>query len=137
MARVLKDSDRDYENVEKRDYFTDQNIHETELKIADWSCKWLKLTGREGVTNYTHSLTSGHIVFFMKEWRNLYRLSNQGWESQNASIIYFYNHRTQSGGSAGKSGGSSSKTKPIGILFLRLLFLKKNTCHRTTLCLLL
>jgi hypothetical protein len=110
--------------LKKRDDFTDQDIHETELKIADWSCKWLKLTGRQGVTNCTHSLTSGQIVFFMKEWRNLYRLSNQGWERQNASIIYFYNHRTQSGGSAGKSGGSSSRTKPMGLWFLCLLFWK-------------
>jgi hypothetical protein len=110
--------------LKKRNDFTDQKNHETELKIAEWSCKWLKLTGREGVTNYTHSLTSGHIVFFMKEWRNLYRFSNQGWERQNASIRYFYNHRTQSGGSTGKSGGSSSTTKPSGLWFLCLLFCK-------------
>jgi hypothetical protein len=101
--------------LKKRDDFTDQKNHEIELKIADWSCKCLKLTGREVVTNYTHSLTSGHIVFFMKEWRNLYRFSNQGWKCQNASIRYFYNQRTQSGGSAGNNGGSSSKTKPIGL----------------------
>jgi hypothetical protein len=110
--------------MKKRDDFTDQNIHETELKIADCSCKWLKLTGREGVTNYTHSLISGHIVFFMKECSNLYRFSNQGWERQNASMRYFYNHRTQSGGSAGNSGSSSSKTKPIGLWFLHILFWK-------------
>jgi hypothetical protein len=119
--------------LRKRVDFTDQNIHENELKIADWS----KLTGREGVTNYTHSLTSGHIEFFTKERRNLYRFFNQGWEHHNASIIYFYNHRTHIGGSSGKSRGSSLKTKPIGLWFLRLLFWKKKICHRTTLCLLL
>jgi hypothetical protein len=72
--------------LKKRDDFTDQYIHEAELKIADWSCKWLKLTGSEGVNKYADSLTSGHIVFFMKAWRNLYRFSNQGGERQNASI---------------------------------------------------
>jgi hypothetical protein len=61
--------------LKKRDDSTDQDIREIELKIAYWSSKWLKLTGSEGVSNYTHPITSGHIVFYMKEWMNIYRFS--------------------------------------------------------------
>ncbi len=39
--------------------------------------------GKEGVTNYIHMLASGHIKYYMTVYWNLYKYSQQGWESLN------------------------------------------------------
>ena len=39
-----------------------------------------------------------HFAYYLKEWKNLYRYSQQGWESLNSLIKSFYFHRTQRGG---------------------------------------
>jgi hypothetical protein len=35
--------------------------------------------GKEGITNYIHMLGSSHVSYYMKEHRNLYKFSQQGW----------------------------------------------------------
>jgi hypothetical protein len=40
--------------------------------------------GKEGMTNYKHGMTSGHVVYYLKLCRNLYRYINQGWEYFNS-----------------------------------------------------
>jgi hypothetical protein len=49
-------------------------------KITTWSVKWVELTGREGMKTYMHLIISGHLVAYLKGWKNLYIFSNQGWE---------------------------------------------------------
>jgi hypothetical protein len=44
------------------------------------------LVGRDGCSNYTHLIASRHIVFFLHEWANLYKYSQQGWEAYNSLI---------------------------------------------------
>jgi hypothetical protein len=61
--------------LRKHDDFSDSDIHCIESKINAWTPKWIALTGREGMTNYTHVLTSGHMIYYLKRWRNLYRFS--------------------------------------------------------------
>jgi hypothetical protein len=39
--------------------------------------------GKEGITNYIHMLGRGHISYFKKQHRNLYKFSQQGWEGLN------------------------------------------------------
>jgi hypothetical protein len=34
---------------------------------------WISLVGREGMTNYTQLMISGHIVYYLKYWRNVHR----------------------------------------------------------------
>jgi hypothetical protein len=72
--------------------------------------------------NYTHLMTSGHIMYYLKYWRNFYRYSNQGWKQFNSQYRYIYCHRTQKGGSSGTHGESGSKMKPIGLWFLHHMY---------------
>lgn len=47
---------------------------------------WIRLHGREGVTNYIHMLGSGHICEYLFYWGNLYAHSQQGWEAFNSLV---------------------------------------------------
>jgi hypothetical protein len=73
------------------------------LKIDNSFSAYVELSGagKEGVTNYLHMLGSGHLMYYMKVHRNLYKYSQQGWESLNAKVkLSFFNH-TQCGGNYG------------------------------------
>lgn len=75
--------------------------------------------GKEGITNYTHMLTSGHIKNFMEAHRNLYTYSLQGWENLNEKFkLTFFNH-TQHGGNFGANKAETLcfYFKPICIAF--------------------
>jgi len=55
-------------------------------------------------------LSSGHIKYYMTTHRNLYKFSQQGWESLNAKVkLTFFNH-TQRGGNFGKEGEESERS---------------------------
>jgi hypothetical protein len=55
-------------------------------------------------------LSSGHIKYYMTTHRNLYKFSQQGWESRSANVkLTFFNH-TQRGGNFGKEGEESERT---------------------------
>lgn len=41
------------------------------------------MVGQEGITNCIHMLGSGHIVYYSEVHRNLYKFSQQNWESLN------------------------------------------------------
>jgi hypothetical protein len=68
-------------------------------------------------------MITGHIIYYLRKWRNYYRYENEGWEHINAQMAWFHYKRTQRGGSAGKdSNVSSSKGKSIGLWLMRRLF---------------
>jgi hypothetical protein len=112
--------------LRQREDLTDEKIIIMGLRLDEWTVNWISLVGREGMTNYTHLMTSGHIVYYLKHWRNFYCYSNQGSEKFNSQYRYIYCHRTQKGGSSGTHGESGSKMKPIGLWFLcRMYWLTK------------
>jgi hypothetical protein len=51
-----------------------------------FSQEYIKIVGVEGITNYIHLLGSGHVKYYMQEHQNLYKYSQQGWESLNANF---------------------------------------------------
>jgi hypothetical protein len=102
--------------------FTDSDIDHLQVDIDAWNARWVALCGREGLTNYTHLLSSSHVTYYLRRFRNLYRYSNQGWEYQNSQMKYVYLHRTNRGGSEGTHGGRSSKMKHLGRWMLRVLW---------------
>ena len=77
--------------------------------------RYIELTGIEGMTNYIHLLHAGHFAFFMLEFGNLYRYSQQGWENINSIMKRSFHQNTQKGGS--KKDVGTSKIQPI---FFRL-----------------
>jgi hypothetical protein len=60
------------------------------LRLDEWTVDWISLVGKEGMTNCTHLMTSGHIVYYLKYWRNVYRYIYQGWEQFNSKYKYIY-----------------------------------------------
>lgn len=73
----------------------------------------MELHGKAGVTNYIHMLSSGHISDYLRHWRNLYRHSQQGWESLNSMVKVFFFRRTQRGGKGSGGNGKKSKLLPL------------------------
>jgi hypothetical protein len=56
--------------------------------------KWIDLLGEEGAPNYFHMIGASHLTYYLRQWRNLYRFLQQGWESLNALFKTFYFQRT-------------------------------------------
>jgi hypothetical protein len=102
--------------------FTDSDIDHLQVDIDAWNARWVALCGREGLTNYTHLLSSSNVTYYLRRFINLYRYSNQGWEYQNSKMKSVYLHRTNRGGSEGTHGDRSSKMKDLGRWMLRVLW---------------
>jgi len=75
---------------------------------------WVELWGLEGVTNYIHMMSSGHLSTYLFKWKNLYRHSQQGWEAFNSLVKTFYFRRTQHGGRSNAGRGRKTRLLPIG-----------------------
>ena len=63
---------------------------------------WISLLGPHGYTNYTHMLSSSHILFYMNTYGALNKYSNQGWEHLNKGVKSFFFCATNKGGGGGK-----------------------------------
>eukprot|EP00978_Attheya_sp_CCMP212_P018561 scaffold50946_cov66-Attheya_sp.AAC.1 len=98
--------------------FTDEDIaediaefqHDFDLFFQDW----IGLYGKNGLTNYMHLLSSGHISEYLYKWKNLYVHSQQGWESLNNQFKTMWFRRTGRGGAANGGKGPKSKLIPMG-----------------------
>jgi hypothetical protein len=110
------------EYARKREDFDDAAVDQFQTRADDWFAHWVLLAGRDGLTNYTHMVGSGHLAFYMREWGNLYRYSQQGWESMNSLIKSVYFRRTQRGGHGGRPGEPNSRVSPIARWMQRKLF---------------
>jgi hypothetical protein len=65
------------------------------LKIDAFFAAYVERSGaaKEGVTNYIHMLGGKHIHYYMAQYGNLYKYSQQGWESLNEKFkLSFFNH---------------------------------------------
>jgi hypothetical protein len=110
------------EAARKRDHYSTQDVEEFQDLADDWFARWIKLVGRDGCSNYTHLIASGHIAFYLREWGNLYKYSQQGWEAYNSLIKGVYYRRTQRGGHGGKRDEPNSRVHPLGRWMQRKLF---------------
>jgi hypothetical protein len=103
--------------------YTDDDIAVFQDKIDSFFTAYVERSGagKEGITNYLHMLGSGHISFFMKKHRNLYKFSQQGWESLNEKFkLIFFNH-SQRGGNYGSHSSENDRhyLKTIFMAFQR------------------
>lgn len=77
----------------------DENvINDLENKIGLFADDWIASAGLDGMTNYVHYLISGHILYFLRLHKNLYRYSQQGWEAMNSWLKTYFLRKTQRGG---------------------------------------
>jgi hypothetical protein len=110
------------ETARKRDYFEPEDVEEFQEAADAWYLVWHNLHGRDGITNYIHMISSGHLAFYLREWGNLYKYSQQGWESLNSLMKSVYYRRTQRGGNGGKKDEPTSRCVPIGRWLQRKLY---------------
>ena len=84
--------------IQKRMVFTVIMINKYQ-RLADlFFSNWIDLTGKEGCTNYIHSIGCGHMREFLHWYGNLYKMSQQGWEHHNKRMNGIYHTHSQKGG---------------------------------------
>jgi hypothetical protein len=96
--------------LRKRSEYTDNDIEQFQYLIDNFFEKYVKETGCEGITNYIHMLASAHIKHYMVIHRNLYKYSQQGWESLNSKYKQVFFRHTQRGGNYGIATEESERT---------------------------
>jgi hypothetical protein len=112
------------EIARKKEDFSDAEIDTFQTHCDTFSEAWLHLHrgGDGGMTNYFHIVAAGHLSYYLREWRNLYRFSQQGWEGMNSVIKSVLHKRSQKGGNGGKKGQRNSKVEPVARWALRRMF---------------
>jgi hypothetical protein len=109
-----------FRKLRQKEPFSDGQIQDFQGTTDQWYQLWMGLESREGCTNYTHMLGSGHVADMLFHHRNLYVFSNQGWEALNMLVKQVYFRRTARGG--GRQ--ASSRLLPIARwLQRRLVFM--------------
>ncbi len=68
---------------QKNDY-APQQIEQFQDLFDEFYSQYIDEVGIEGITNYLNILGSSHQKYYMEIHRNLYKYSQQGWESLNA-----------------------------------------------------
>jgi hypothetical protein len=101
--------------------FTDDDIAEFQNDFDLFFQDWVELYGKNGLTNYIHLLSSGHISEYLHKWKNLYAHSQQGWESLNNQFKTMWFRRTGRGGAA--NGGKGPKSKLIPMAKRRIIWM--------------
>ncbi len=71
--------------------YTNDDIVTLEQKIDKCYALWIEVAGMKGVTNYFHYFGSGHIMWLIRRYGNLWRWRNEGVESENSILSLRYN----------------------------------------------
>jgi hypothetical protein len=67
------------EMARQREDLSDEEINAfTSIQCDDCFELWVGWTGLEGMMIYIYMIGSGHMTYYLWEWRNLYRYSQQG-----------------------------------------------------------
>jgi hypothetical protein len=102
--------------IEKRSDFSNEDVDNLHIMCNKFMNQWLELLGAEHMTNYLHIIGSGHLTFFAAKYRNLYRFSQQGWESLNQLLKHYYFNNTNHGGASGNGGKSTVGLYTNGVI---------------------
>lgn len=122
----------------QRNEFTDDDIERFQQQCDIFFGKWVDLHGTKGITNYIHMIGSGHLSYYLKKYRNLYRYSQQGWEALNKKIKEVFFNNTQKGGYVkirrGEQHLQQNYIKPIARFLLRDAMWKTRLAHGYFMC---
>jgi len=108
--------------LRSRHDLSDEEIEVFQREADKFYLTWIATTMREGITNYIHMIGSGHIRYYLQLHKNLYKFSQQGWESLNAKIkTYFFRHTQRGGNDNSHDEHSRTYLKQILYMFQREL----------------
>lgn len=113
--------------IDKKTDLTDDEIDLFDDLVDDWFEEIVDNFGMDMITNYIHMLGSGHVSYFLRKYRNLYRYNQQGWEGLNCKITDIFFHHTNKGG--GK-GGNQLYIEAVGRMLLRDLMWRSSLAER-------
>ena len=102
----------------KEDWNSPEKLSNFQKEVDEWFQDWVDLTKKDGMTNYIHMLSSGHVTDYVFHWKNLYEHSQQGWEALNALVKTVFFRRTGRGG-----GRKRSRLKPLARWLQRRMLL--------------
>jgi hypothetical protein len=105
------------ETARQRDDFLDKEIVAFGIQCDDCFELWVNLTGMEEMKNYIHMIGGGHMTYYLRELRNLYRYSQQGWEALDSLLKNIYFRRMQRGGHKGEGKLKNSRLVTIALSF--------------------
>jgi hypothetical protein len=95
--------------LKSHDDFSDKDIEAFQSDIDTWFQDYIRLHGKNGITNYIHMLSARYFSDYLFEWRNLYWHSQQGWEALNNLMKSFWFRQTGRGGATNRGNGKKSK----------------------------
>ena len=99
--------------------YTAEDIADLEKHIdATYSVLVTSIGGAEhGITNYFHYLGSGHVIWMIRRYGNLWRFCNEGLESLNSLASKRYNGFNNKGGNKGRcKDNMKQKCLPFEVL---------------------
>lgn len=90
--------------------FSDAEIDDVQLQMDAFTRTYREMFG-EQLTNYLHDMQSGHMTYFLRKYKNLYRFANIGFEALMGHVRSFYERGTQKGGYCNKKGERMSTVR--------------------------
>ena len=106
--------------LNQKEDFTDKQIVDVGRMIDRWGELYLTLCGSSQVTNYIHALIAGHITYFLRQYKNLYRYANIGFEAFMGVTRAYIGRRTNRCGQAGRVAGQKrSIAESVGDVMIR------------------
>jgi hypothetical protein len=76
--------------MRKKEDLSTEEIVEFQSTTDIWFQQWIRLHGRDGITNYIHMLAAGHFSDYLAHYKNLFIHSQQGWEKFNHQVKTYY-----------------------------------------------
>jgi hypothetical protein len=77
--------------------FDEERIKVVQFEMDEFGETWIHMFGASTVPNYLHIWIAGHIRHFLRQYKNIYRLANHGFESKMTNVRTFRRRRTQQG----------------------------------------
>jgi threonyl-tRNA synthetase len=90
--------------IKRKEDFTERGLVVLHKYTATFMHQWVDLCAGKHMTNYIHVQGAGHLTYAAKNYGNLYRFLQQGWESLNKLIKHYYYNNTNHRGSYGNGG---------------------------------
>ena len=113
IFEIIDRANQEDKNVD----YADEEYERVEKLTDEMAPLGVKCFGANFMTNYIHTLAAGHMLEYMKLYKNLYPYSQQAWEACNASMQRFFRSCAKRGNHNG-----TGRTYPLFLWGVRRIF---------------